>query len=453
MGQTLDFATSRKRVSARSETAGQLITFKGARLKDARLADERMAHQRQPLSTFVVSSSVRCIDFLIVSLLGLAIAHIYVNETSVLQNSIYLFAAGLVAAATVIAFELFDLYGLRTLSANVGAMPAIAFGWTATFAVFVAGMFFLKIGPEGSRIWLAVWFAAGGTALLRERLMVGRYLRKAARLGWLNQRVAICGAGDVTQALIGEFEADTYSILRIAGIFDDRHDGRAPRQIAGYPDPGGLENLIAMDRSKPFDLVVVSLPLASEDRLSHVMSRLSILSADVKMPARATPLRFSPRTYSHVVSVAMIDIFDKPIADLDRISNRLFDKFIGTLALAILAPVMLFIALTVKLESHGPILFRQKRCGFNNERIEILKFRSMYGNRGDAAAYSLVAENDPRVTRVGRFLRKTGLDELPQLINVVKGDLSLTGPQPHALQTKAGGYLHDTVVDGYFARH
>jgi len=115
---------------------------------------------------------------------------------------------------------------------------------------------------------------------------------------------------------------------------------------------------------------------------------------------------------------------------------------------------MAAVALAVKLDSRGPVLFRQKRYGFNNELIEVFKFRSMYVDQGDAGAAKLVTKDDPRVTRVGRIIRKTSLDELPQLFNVVfKGNLSLVGPRPHALQAKAANELYDQVVDGYFARH
>ena len=114
---------------------------------------------------------------------------------------------------------------------------------------------------------------------------------------------------------------------------------------------------------------------------------------------------------------------------------------------------MLAVAAAIKLDSRGPVLFRQKRYGFNNELIEVFKFRSMYVDRCDANATKLVTKDDPRVTRVGRFIRKTSLDELPQLFNVITGELSLVGPRPHALQAKAAGRLYDNVVDGYFARH
>ena len=116
--------------------------------------------------------------------------------------------------------------------------------------------------------------------------------------------------------------------------------------------------------------------------------------------------------------------------------------------------LMLLTALAVKLDSKGPVFFKQKRYGFNNELIEVYKFRSMYTDMTDHTAAKLATKNDPRVTRVGRIIRKTSLDELPQLINVVfKGNLSLVGPRPHAVNASAANKRYDDAVDGYFARH
>jgi exopolysaccharide biosynthesis polyprenyl glycosylphosphotransferase len=132
----------------------------------------------------------------------------------------------------------------------------------------------------------------------------------------------------------------------------------------------------------------------------------------------------------------------------------LFDKIVGSVLLIALSPVLALTALAVKLDSPGPVLFRQKRYGFDNDLIEVFKFRSMFVDASDATASRLVSKGDPRVTRVGRFIRKSSLDELPQLINVVfKGNLSLVGPRPHAVHAKAESRLYDEVVDGYFARH
>ena len=149
----------------------------------------------------------------------------------------------------------------------------------------------------------------------------------------------------------------------------------------------------------------------------------------------------------------MLDVFDKPIGDWGGLLKTIEDKVIASLALVMLAPIMLLVALAVKLESKGPVFFKQKRYGFNNELIEVYKFRSMYHEMRDADATKLVTRGDPRVTRVGRIIRKSSLDELPQLFNVLRGELSLVGPRPHPTKAKAANQLYDDVVDGYFARH
>ncbi len=389
----------------------------------------------------------------VVVILGLVIAHMYINETGVLENTRYISAVAMTGAVLIATYELLGLYTLRVLSSFVKKLPAIVLGWTIAFAALVAAIFFLKIGADVSRVWLATWFVAGAAALVSERIIVAWVMRGWAKSGRLYQRAAIYGAGIVTEDLIAQLEADSDSIVRIAGIFDDRDEDRAPRQISGYPRLGGLNELISMSRTTRLDLVIIALPLAAEDRFATVVRRISVLPADIKMPARATALRFSPRTYSHVGSVAMIDLYDKPIAGWGTIAKWLFDKIVGLVALILLAPVMALVAIAVKLDSKGPVLFRQKRYGFNNDLIEVYKFRSMYTDHCDASAEKLVTKGDPRVTRVGRIIRKTSLDELPQLFNVLLGDLSLVGPRPHALQAKAGAQLYDEVVDGYFARH
>ena len=418
-----------------------------------RLADRDAGRSCNALSPVVVSGSARLFEFLLIALLGLAIAHLYVKEVGVLQNMVYLLATSLVAAATVLVFELFDLYSVRALSSYVRNMPKVAFGWMISLAGLVAGVFLLKIGSEVSRVWLVTWFVSGTAALLMLRVCFGWYLRDAALSGRLYQRAVIYGTGAVTEDLIAQLEAGANSSIRIAGVFDDRGVESPGRHVCGYPKLGGLDELIAMSRRTRLDLVIVALPLSAEKRLENVARRLSVLPADVKMPARATSLRFSPRTYSHVGNIAMIDLFDMPLAGWGNVAKWLFDKVIGWTALVLLAPLMALIAIAVKLDSKGPVLFRQKRYGFNNELIEVLKFRSMYVDCCDATASKLVEKDDPRVTRIGRLLRKSSIDELPQLINVVRGELSLVGPRPHALKAKAGGFLYDELIEGYFARH
>jgi exopolysaccharide biosynthesis polyprenyl glycosylphosphotransferase len=185
-----------------------------------------------------------------------------------------------------------------------------------------------------------------------------------------------------------------------------------------------------------------------------MLRKLWVLPVDIRLSAHTNQLRFRPRAYSYIGNLPMLDVFDKPITDWDVVMKWLFDKFVGTAILFAVSPIMLLTALAIKLDSKGPVFFKQKRYGFNNELIEVYKFRSMYTEMTDATASKLVTKDDPRVTKVGRFIRKTSLDELPQLINVVfKGNLSLVGPRPHAVHAKAENRLYDEAVDGYFARH
>ena len=200
-------------------------------------------------------------------------------------------------------------------------------------------------------------------------------------------------------------------------------------------------------------MLIVALPVSAETRVLQLIKKLWVLPVDIRLAAQASKLRFRPRTYSFAGTVPLLDVLDKPITDWDVVLKWLFDKSVASLALLGLAPVMALVALAIKLDSKGPVLFRQKRYGFNNELIEVFKFRSMFTDLADANASKLVTKDDPRVTRLGRILRKSSLDELPQLFNVLRGELSLVGPRPHALQAKAADRLYDDVVDGYFARH
>ncbi|HMK70846.1 MAG TPA: exopolysaccharide biosynthesis polyprenyl glycosylphosphotransferase, partial [Xanthobacteraceae bacterium] len=238
------------------------------------------------------------------------------------------------------------------------------------------------------------------------------------------------------------------------GVFDDRSNDRSLTSCGGVPKLGTVDDLVAFARHTRVDLVIFSLPISAESRILQMLKKLWVLPVDIRLSAHTNKLHYRPRSYSYVGSVPVLDIFDKPIADWDVVMKWLFDKVVGTLALICVAPIMLIVATAIKLDSKGPAIFKQKRYGFNNELIEIYKFRSMYADQADLNASKLVTQGDSRVTRVGRFIRKTSLDELPQLFNVVlAGNLSLVGPRPHALHAKAENRLYDEAVDGYFARH
>jgi Undecaprenyl-phosphate glucose phosphotransferase len=240
----------------------------------------------------------------------------------------------------------------------------------------------------------------------------------------------------------------------VLGIFDDRNDTRSLESCAGSPKLGKVDDIIEFARRTRVDLVLFALPISAETRILAMLKKLWVLPVDIRLSAHTNKLRFRPRSYSYLGKVPTLDVFEAPITDWDLVMKWLFDRLVGGVLLLLALPVMALVALAIKLDSRGPVLFRQKRFGFNNERIDVFKFRSLYHDQADPLASKVVTRNDPRVTRVGRFIRKTSLDELPQFFNVVfTGNLSLVGPRPHAVQGKLQNRMFDEAVDGYFARH
>ena len=418
-----------------------------------RLADFQGRGTTSFITPSVLGGSIRLIEFVVAVAIAFAVALAYISEPGMVWTQPYLTAITATALLAIFCFEVLGLYDDWSSASVLRRLPKLAIGWVLAFGCLETALFFLKYGAEISRGWVGLWFAAGLLALAAVRLFVARKLAIWAREGRLNRRAVIYGAGDVTSDVIQQLEADAGIDIRIAGIFDDRADDRGPDSVDGYPRLGGLKALVAFCRATRVDLVIVALPIAAEKRLATVVRELSVLPADVKLPAKATTIRFSPRTYSHIGTVAMIDLYDKPITGWGTVAKWTFDKIVASVALVLLAPVMALIAVAIKIDSRGPVFFRQKRYGFNNELIEVWKFRSMYTEACDPEARQLVTRTDPRVTRVGRFIRRASLDELPQLFNVMTGELSLVGPRPHALEAKAADRLYDEVVDGYFARH
>jgi Undecaprenyl-phosphate glucose phosphotransferase len=416
---------------------------------------ERLAAEpiKAAYSPVVVAGLVRAAEFLLIVLTGSLIYRFYVAAAIGYEASYFLVTPS-IAIMSVLVFQMLQTYNLAAFRQPIRQIFRLAGGWAFVFLIVFAGLFFLKLDGVVSRVWIGSWFFAGVGALAIERALLARIAFAMAKAGRLAQRAVVVGGGEFGQTLLRHFGESSSPDISMIGVFDDRSDDRSPQTVEGFPKLGNVDDLVEFARHTRIDLVIFALPITAEQRILEMLRKLWVLPIDIRLAAHANRLRFRPRSYSYVGRVPVLDLFDKPIADWDVVIKLAFDKIVGALALIALSPVLLATAIAIKLDSRGPVLFRQRRYGFNNEMVEVYKFRSMYAEKTDATAAKLVTRNDPRVTRVGRIIRKTSLDELPQLFNVVfKGNLSLVGPRPHAVHAKAADRQYDEVVDGYFARH
>jgi Undecaprenyl-phosphate glucose phosphotransferase len=397
----------------------------------------------------VIVGVAQAIEALLLATLGFAIYSAYVSADDALYIAIIM---GAVLAANV-AFNAARTHRIPAYRTSLKQIGRVLAAWSAIFTLIAVGLFLFKASDQVSRVWLVSWYVTGAITLVIFRVSLRLLVQQWTREGKLKRRTVIVGGGRDAEELIRAIRRGAENDIRLFGLFDDRGDDRSPESVANVPKLGRVADLIEFARQTRVDLVIVSMPLSAENRVLEMLKQLWVLPVDIRLSAHMSKLRFTSKAYSYLGEVPVFDIADRPISDWNLVFKWLFDKIVALIAIIVFSPVMIATAIAIRLESKGPVIFKQKRHGFNNELIEVYKFRSMYTDRSDANASKLVTRNDPRVTRVGRIIRKTSIDELPQFFNVLKGELSVVGPRPHALEAKADSKLYYEAVDGYFARH
>jgi len=216
---------------------------------------------------------------------------------------------------------------------------------------------------------------------------------------------------------------------------------------------GDLSRLCELARQGEIDQVLISGAKFSRQRLEQIVERLSEVCVDVSLiPSKAIELAPNYRV-NLLGSVPVLTLWQRPFRDISQIVKRAEDIVLSALAIIVLSPVLLVTVLLIRLTSPGPAFFVQPRIGFNNETIRVFKFRTMYTNMADVGARRTTTRDDPRVTPVGRFLRRFSIDELPQLLNVLQGSMSLVGPRPHGTEMMVGDRFYHEAVRGYAGRH
>jgi Undecaprenyl-phosphate glucose phosphotransferase len=368
-------------------------------------------------------------------------------------NAAYLALVLLIGLLAPLIFQPMGLYRYAHLTSKTSHIGRLMAGWGLLFGSTLLLFYVVGNVIVEDQLFLTRWAAMALFALIITRFFTGSLLRYFVSTGVLLQRAVIIGGDKAGSDVIAALQSSQDTGIEIVGIFDDRDDKRSPKNTRGLKKMGKIDDLVAFAREVRVDLLIVTLPLSAEKRLMEMLKKLWVLPVDIKLAGQVNKLRFTPKAYSYIGNVPFLDLFDRPLSEWNHIIKSIEDRVIAAIALVLLSPIMLITALLIKMDSKGPVLFKQDRYGFNNNLIGVYKFRSMYTDMSDVKADKLVTKDDPRVTKIGRFIRKTSIDELPQLFNVLKGELSLVGPRPHALSAKAADRLYYDVVDGYFARH
>ena len=267
------------------------------------------------------------------------------------------------------------------------------------------------------------------------------------------QRIAVVGSGESASRLIRWIELTAPGMFDIIGVFDDRGSRRTVESSVATKIRGNTADLIERYKSAPFDKIVIALPHSAEARLLHLLRTLRQLPVDIVLAPDLMGFNSAEQETARVAGLNLLSLAHRPIREPQRMLKSGIDFVVAGLALIALAPLLLVTAIAIKLDSDGPILFRQRRQGLGDRLFDVFKFRTMYCDKADPSGANQTKRRDPRVTRIGTFLRRTSLDELPQLLNVLRGEMSLVGPRPHTPSMLIGDKRHFEIVAEYSFRH
>ncbi len=360
-------------------------------------------------------------------------------------------AASLLATLTFwMTAEATGLYRLERSQSPDRDLWLLGVNWAVTLAVLLIAAFFLKMGASFSRVSLACWAILGFAVLAWTRMLFRVVLETFIRSHGNQRRFAIAGLNPLGVQLAQSALNNPLQGLNFIGFFDDRNNERhcsIPANAPGYQ--GKLNELVKRAREGEIATVFITLPMRAENRIRELLDQLSDSTTSVYIVPDFFVFELLHSRWTNLGGIPAVSVFETPLYGVDGWMKRCLDFAAASFALVVAAPVMCMIAVAIKLTSPGPVFFRQKRYGLDGREILVWKFRSMRVC-DNGPVIKQASKNDPRITRLGAFLRKTSLDELPQLFNVIQGNMSMVGPRPHA---SAHNEQYRRLIRGYMLRH
>jgi putative colanic acid biosynthesis UDP-glucose lipid carrier transferase len=322
--------------------------------------------------------------------------------------------------------------------------------WILSFAVLAGLGFASGHLTQISRAILGGWLTSTALLLVASRGLL-RACQKSFWLRGLNTNgCAIVGVTELGIQLAHNISQMPELGLRLAGYYDDRPPERAAKLPSGLRQRiGNIDDLVSDARAGFIDRIYITFPMRAEERIRGVLSKLADTTASVYIVPDFFVFQMLHSRWTDIGGLPAVSVFENPLYGVDGLVKRLFDLAVAGLLLVFLAIPLLLVALAIKLTSRGPVFFRQRRYGLDGKEIRVWKFRTMtVCEDGDRVAQA--TQNDSRVTRLGAILRRTSIDELPQILNVLAGSMSLVGPRPHAT---AHNEQYRQMIEGYMLRH
>jgi len=405
-----------------------------------------------PISSEIVIGITKLIDFAVVPLAAYGAFRLYIVGFLEFRDpfTAYGLASLIAAAAFVTGLNRVRAYDFRRLSSLRWQATRGLLVWIATASLLLGVAYSTKISSDYSRGWAIGWSLGVYGLFLVGRTVLQLLLQRWARAGRLTRNIVIVGSGESARRLIAKLRQLPDTEIAILGIFDEQP---GVQSIEDVPVRGDIDALLSYSREVTIDEVIVAMPLTAEDDIKALFDRLRQMPTDLRLSMEPLANAFPIRGIAFHGEIPVIEVVDRPLRHWNALTKWFEDKALGTVLLLFFLPFMIVIAALIKLDSPGPVFFVQDRYGFNNKVIRVVKFRTMQAIQGDASGAARTVRNDPRLTRMGRVLRRFSLDELPQLMNVVGGHMSLVGPRPHAITMRAGSQLYHEAVDEYLHRH
>lgn len=373
----------------------------------------------------VLEIAHRLMDLAVIAVTAWAAHWFYLDTAS--PNSLYLAVIGFGLILSAWLFPVFEVYIPWRGATAVEELRRITLAWFVVMSLLLVFFFATRSGADFSRVWIALWAGSAWFFLILDRMLLRAALRWARRRGYNLRRIVIAGSTEHAAEIAHRISRARWSGLRVEGFFTDEEGNQKvkPGRILGT-----LDELPEYVSREGIDQVWIAMALKDEDRLRIILHSLRYSTADIKFVPDMFGFRLINHSASEFAGLPVLDLSASPMSGANRLVKAIEDKVLAFLILLFLGPLMLFLAMGVKLSSPGPVFYRQERVGWNGHPFQMLKFRSMPVNveAGSGPVWAKPGEN--RATPFGAFLRRTSLDELPQFLNVLKGDMSIVGPRP-----------------------